>query len=192
MASPKSSLFPSDLDFHIPTSVLEFTLPYTVRKLYQEIQALVGQFIQQNNQLLLERHDLLLRICDEINGLQTRCPSYAEYEQLLECIVESLRVLLLSASNNRVYNAVIVQDALVKNCSYLVRSVIGGLKNMRTLSKVALRHLAFGGVADAELAYFIADVLQAWGEAFEPTEELYPNIPRIYRVTSHRYLICTN
>lgn len=181
-SSPKSPLLPSALDLHMPLAVLEYTLPNASRKLYRQVQFLISKFIVQNNQVLLERHDLLLGICDEVKSLSVRCASREEYRQLLECIIESLRVQTLSLSNAKVYNAVIVQDALVKNCDYVVHCVIGRVRNMKTLSKVARRHFALGGIADKEVAYFIADALQAWGEAFEPREDLFPTIPCIYRV----------
>ena len=175
---PKNPLLPSEIDLHVPVALLSFTIPANLREDYQKSVAIIDQFIE-NYTGKVERNDLLLKICDHVAQLG-KLYSTQQFLSILGNVGEYLRILLLSSEYHHVYCSVIIQDGLVKNGDYRVHTVIGRHMNMKTLSKISRRRQLGKSKEETALGYFIADVIQAWGEAFEPRAALYPYIPETY------------
>ena len=175
---PKNPLLPSEIDLHVPVSLLSFTLPANLREDYQKSVALIDEFVE-NYSGRDERNDLLLKICDHVAQLG-KLYSTQQFLTILGNAGEYLRILLLSSDFHQVYCSLIIQDGLVKNGDYRVHTVIGRYMNMKTLSKISRRRQLGKTKEETALGYFIADVIQAWGEAFEPRSALYPYIPETY------------
>ena len=175
---PKNPLLPSEIDLHVPVALLSFTIPANLREDYQKSVALIDEFVE-NYTGKVERNDLLLKICDHVAQLG-KLFSTQQFLSILGNVGEYLRILLLSSDYHHVYCSVIIQDGLIKNGDYRVHTVIGRYMNMKTLSKVSRRRQLGKTKEETALGYFIADVIQAWGEAFEPRAALYPYIPETY------------
>ena len=176
---PKNPLLPSEVDLHVPVALLPFTLAAGYRDVYQQSVALIEDFVRSYSGHE-ERNDLLLLICDHVAHLGN-VYSTQEFITILNTVGEYLRIMLLSHEYHLVYCSVIIQDALIKNGDYRVHTVIGRYINMKTFSKIARRRLLGKSKEETALGYFIADVIQAWGEAFEPRSALYPYIPETYQ-----------
>jgi hypothetical protein len=182
-STTKNPQLPSDVDLHLPSEALYYLLPSSLRTEYEVLKKLVDGFIEKNSQFN-ERSDIMLSMYDQLT-LFGKGYTTDTYLKLLGIFIEYIRIKMLSHSKEVVHNAVLIEDGLIKNGDYRIYSVIGNHKNMKTLSKVARRYISETGVNDIALGYYILDVLQAWGEAFESHAEYYPTIPETYHVINN-------
>jgi len=88
--------------------------------------------------------------------------------------VRVLRMRMLNSSPTVVIYALILTEAIVKNCGRSIHRLIAQPKFMATLELLYKEHSTKRGRESMEISSRILDMIQAWGEAFLPYRSEFP------------------
>ena len=193
-------LFPSSVDFAIPTSLIGISLKGDAKHHFEIMISIIDKYLHSplNQSKWCE-------ILDEIEV--TKSIGVKNSMKALESTVLYLRHKLLYGDTQTVYYTVLLLDVLVKNSGYRIHVLIGRKVFMKTMSVISRRYLAKPGLDFKRIAELIIgtefslqisfisiqsctpnkDCIQAWGEAFLPRRHMYPYIYETYMKTRYKY-----
>ena len=97
-------------------------------------------------------------------------------------VLAVIRWKLSSKTHIKVYLALTLVEAFVKNCGERVYIGVNEEIFMNDFAKVVRKYnkSTYDGGEAREVAELSADVMQAWGEAFAAQSQRFPNISRTY------------
>jgi hypothetical protein len=103
--------------------------------------------------------------------------------------IEFLRLHLSHELAQTVLNAVLLCDFLAKNANFVVHDHFGQKLFMKTMKSVGLKFYYSHDEEKRTIGTVIMDIIQGWGEAFEPRKSHYPHIYGTYIKLKHKYKI---
>lgn len=138
---------------------------------FDEIKPLINN--ATNEMLLRPDWDANIRIVDLVNAMNN--------QTAVNEVVFLLRKKLGSGQPQIVFLTLTLIETLVKNCGTSVHVAINESSFINTMGKVARKYNAKSGSENGEVANLCLDIIQAWGEAFAPYKQRFPNIIKLYQ-----------
>lgn len=156
MLSKLNPFLPAPQDFHRPASWVGKDLRVWEKQEFDSLLMKIKSFMTTPAHSFT--CDALITIIDHVFKWISMGPPYSD--KVLGELVRFLRVSLMSLSQQRVMNTVIVCDVLVKNCGTSIHSLIGKRYFMKTIALVARRQFHKRSTKSRDLSLFILDTIQ--------------------------------